>query len=205
MHKTLSQILLKGLTIVLPVAVAVYVLCWLIYSAESGVKTLLTQIMPSRFYMPGMGLVIVAGIVFVVGLLMYPWLTRTIISYLDSLMRKIPLFGTVYSPVKDLMELLGSDMNQQLGRPVMFRVPNTEMDTLGFVTREDASGLPDGFLLEGMSGDDLVVVYVQWSSQIGGYCFLVPKSCIRDLDMTVEEGMRWALTGGLSAPSPKKL
>lgn len=203
MYKTITQILLKGLTIVLPVTVAVYVLCWLVYSSENGVKFVLKQIMPIEFYIPGMGLVIVFAIIFVVGLLMYPWITRTVISKLDGLLRQIPLFGSVYSPVKDLMDLFGGDMGQQLGRPVMIRIPNTEMDTLGFVTREDADGLPKGIVPDDADPKDFVVVFVQWSSQIGGYCFLVPKSSVRSIDMTVEEGMRWSLTGGLSAPKDK--
>jgi uncharacterized membrane protein len=70
------------------------------------------------------------------------------------------------------------------------------LETLGFVTRDDLSDLPDG-----LSKNDYVVVYVQWSSQIGGYCFLVPRSAVRPVDMTVEEGMRWALTAGISAPA----
>jgi uncharacterized membrane protein len=93
------------------------------------------------------------------------------------------------------MGLVGGDMEKKLGRPVMVTVPNTNMETLGFVTREGTDGLPEGFL-----PDDHLVVYVQWSSQIGGYCFIVPKNSVRYLDISIEEGMRWSLTAGLSAP-----
>ena len=53
----------------------------------------------------------------------------------------------------------------------------------------------------GLACEDRIVVYVQWSSQVGGYCFVVPRESVRPVNMTVEEGMRWALTAGISAPN----
>jgi uncharacterized membrane protein len=119
-----------------------------------------------------------------------------VLDSLDALLRKIPLFGVVYRPARDMMDVLGGNVQQGLGEVVLIKVPNTDLETLGFVTREDLSDLPDG-----LSRNDSVVVYVQWSSQIGGYCFVVPRSAVRPVAMTVEEGMRWALTAGISAPS----
>ncbi len=203
MYRTVLQILLKGISVLLPVIVAIYVLSWLVLSAEGIVKTILVQVFPDGYYIPGIGIVFIILLVFFAGLLMYPWVTRKLIGQFESLFRKIPFLGSVYSPIKDLMDLFGSDMEEQLGRPVMIRIPNTDIETLGFVTREHTTDLPKGFIPEDCSPEEFVVVYVQWSSQIGGYCFVVPKASIRDVDMTVEEGMRWALTAGLSAPSNK--
>jgi len=195
LHRTLSKLFIKGLSIVLPIAVALYAMVWMIRSSEGAVKGILTTILPPGAYIPGMGLLTIIALVFVAGLLMYPWLTRKLFRTADKTLRKIPLFGNVYAPVKDLMGLVGGDMEKKLGRPVMLTVPNTNMETLGFVTREGTDGLPEGFL-----PDDHLVVYVQWSSQIGGYCFIVPKNSVRYLDISIEEGMRWSLTAGLSAP-----
>ena len=197
-HNTLSKLFIKGLSIVLPIAVALYVMVWMIRSSEGAVKGILTMILPPGVYIPGMGLLAIIALVFVAGLLMYPWLTRKLFKTTDKTLRKIPLFGNVYAPVKDLMGLLGGDMEKKLGRPVMVTVPNTNMETLGFVTRDGTDDLPEGFL-----PDDHLVVYVQWSSQIGGYCFIVPKDSVRYLDISIEEGMRWSLTAGLSAPESR--
>lgn len=194
-HNTLSKLFIKGLSIVLPIAVALYVMVWMIRSSEGAVKGILTTILPPGSYIPGMGLLTIIILVFVAGLLMYPWLTRKLFRTADKTLRKIPIFGNVYAPVKDLMGLMGGDMERKLGRPVMVTVPNTNMETLGFVTREGTDDLPEGFL-----PDDHLVVYVQWSSQIGGYCFIIPKDSVRYLDISIEEGMRWSLTAGLSAP-----
>jgi uncharacterized membrane protein len=199
MTKWITRTFFKGVAVVLPVVAAIYVIIWLVRDTEIAVQGLLLRLVPEQYYFPGVGLLIVLVAVFLIGLLMYPWLTRKMFDGLDAAFRKIPLFGTIYSPVRDLMDLMGGDMTEKLGQVVMIKVPNTNMETLGFVTRDDLSDLPDGF-----TKDDHVVVFVQWSSQIGGYCFIVPSDSVRPVDMTVEEGMRWALTGGISAPSEKQ-
>ena len=199
MTKWITQTFMKGLAVVLPVAAAVYVIVWLVRDTETAVKSLLMPMVPDQYYTPGVGVLLVVVTVLLIGLLMYPWLTRKIFDGFDSVFRKIPLFTTIYSPVRDLMNMVDGDMKEKLGQVVLINVPNTDIETLGFITRENLSDLP-----EGLARDDHVVVYVQWSSQIGGYCFIVPRDKVRPVDMTVEEGMRWALTAGISAPSNQK-
>lgn len=196
MIRFISKTLLRGLSVLLPIVATLYVLKWLIGGSESFVRELLTLVIPERFYVPGMGIAILLGSLFLIGLLMYSWLARKLVNGFDRLFRKLPLISSIYSPFRDLMEIFGGDFASQLGTPVIIKVPGTEMETLGFITRRDLSNLPDG-----ISKEDHVVVYVQWSSQIGGYCFIVPKSSIREVDMSVEDGMRWSLTAGLSGPS----
>ncbi len=195
MVRFISKTLLRGLTVVLPVIAAVYVIVWLIGDTETALRKLLTYVLPEQFYLPGMGWAVLLIGVFLVGILMYPWLSRKFLNGMDDLFRKIPLFSTIYSPLRDLMEIFGGDMSKKFGQVVLIKLPNTDVETLGFVTREDLSDLPEGF-----SKSNHVVVYVQWSSQVGGYCFVVPRDSVTPLNITVEQGMRWALTAGLSAP-----
>jgi len=190
-----TRTFIKGLVVLLPIMAAVYVTIWLVRDSEALVRGLLLTVVPEDYYVPGLGLALFLAAIFCVGLLMYPWITRKLFDGLDLLLRKVPLFGAVYSPARDLMDVVGGDVEQKLGQVVLIKIPNTNMETLGFVTREDLSDLPEGF-----ARDDHVVVYVQWSSQIGGYCFVVPRDAIQPVDMTVEQGMRWALTAGISTP-----
>jgi len=190
-----TRTFIKGLVVVLPIMAAVYVVLWMVRDSEALVKGLLLTIIPDDYYVPGLGLGLFLAGIFCVGLLMYPWVTRKLLDGVDGVLRNVPLFGAIYSPARDLMDVLGGDVEQKLGQVVLIKIPNTNMETLGFVTRDDLSGLPKGF-----ARDNHVVVYVQWSSQIGGYCFVVPRETVQPVDMTVEQGMRWALTAGISAP-----
>ena len=58
---------------------------------------------------------------------------------------------------------------------------------------KDTSGFPGG-----SQEGDRVIVYLQMSYQLGGYCLIVPSDHIRTLDMSVEDGLRWVLTAGVS-------
>jgi uncharacterized membrane protein len=195
MLRLLTRTFFKGLVVVLPFVAAVYVFLWIVRDGEAVVRALLIKVIPEENYLPGLGLGLVVVGVFCVGLLMYPWVTRKLLDSFDGLLRRIPLFGAIYSPVRDLMDVLDGEVERKLDQVVLIKIPNTDVETLGFITRDDLSDLPDGFSKEGH-----VVVYVQWSYQIGGYCFVVPRESVQPVHMTIQQGMRWALTAGISAP-----
>lgn len=195
MTKFISQTFLRGLAVVLPIAAAVYIVIWLGSDLERIIRGLLLQVMPQEFYVPGLGVALALGGVFLVGLLMYPWLTRKALDGVDTVLRKIPLFTSIYSPVRDLLNMLGGDVEEQLGQVVMVMLPGLDFEMLGFITRENTANLPPGMVPE-----NHVVVLIPWSSQIGGLCYVVPKERVRPVEISVEEGLRWALTAGVSAP-----
>ncbi len=198
MTKFATQTFLRGLAVVVPIAAAAYVVYWLTGDAESLIKTGLLSVLPEQYYLPGLGLLLVVTGIFCVGLLMYPWLTRVILQGTDRLLRKVPLVNMVYSPIRDLMEMIGGDVTEKLGQVVLVKVPDTGFEAIGFVMDDDLSHLPEGFPKE-----DHVVVYLQMSYQIGGYSFVVPRSAIRPVDMSVQQAIRWVLMAGISGPQKK--
>jgi len=198
MFRFVSRTFVKGLAVVLPVAAAIYVVTWLGGGVDRLMERVVTLILPPDLYVRGSGAVIVVIGVFIVGLLMYPLLTRRLLNRADTLLRRIPLFASIYSPVRDLLNLLGGSVETRLTQVVLVKIPGIGFESLGFITRESAEGLPPGIL-----PPDHVVVLLPWSTQIGGTCFIVPRSATRAVDMSVEEGLRWALTAGISAPIVK--
>jgi uncharacterized membrane protein len=187
---------IQGLIVIVPVVVAVYVILWILESAEGFARGLIFDHLPGQYYVPGMGLALLIAVTLLVGWLALQAGPRWALRLAERLMRRTPMFGMVYSPVRDLMNLFGDGVQDRLGQVVLIEIPNTNIETLGFITRENLNDLPDG-----LCKSDHVVVYVQWSSQIGGYCFVVPRSAVRPVNVSVEEGMRWALTAGISAPT----
>jgi len=66
------------------------------------------------------------------------------------------------------------------------------MKVVGLVTRETFEGLPSD-----MANESEIIVYIPLSYQIGGLTVVVPKSSVRYIDMSVEEGMRFCMTAGM--------
>ena len=180
--------IVKGLTVTLPVALTIYVVIWL----GKGAESLLAGLVPENLYVPGMGILTGLALVFVIGLMVNLWVVRWFIGLGEALLEKIPLVKTIYGGIRDMMSFFPSgDKQKGMNKVVMLTFQNTRL--MGFVTREDFNELPGG-----IARDDDIAVYLPMSYQIGGFTVFVPRSMIEPVDLTVEEGMRFAITAGMS-------
>ena len=194
--KALSKTFLTGMATVLPLFLTAYLLYWFATSAERLLGGVLQAALPAGAYWPGMGLIASIALIFAVGVMMHAWVVRALVAWGEKLLYRIPLIKSVYGSLRDFFTLFSRSDRDRARQPVMVRIGETEMELLGFVMREDFSGLPDG-----IGGEDRVAVYLPMSYQVGGYTTIVPRSQIRHLDMNMEQAMRFVLTAGLSTAS----
>lgn len=183
---------LSGLAVVAPIVITIAVLLWLVGTTEALLGAVLRVVLPDELYRRGLGFVFALGFIFVVGLLTEALLFRRVLGWFEALLDRIPLVKTVYGAVRDLMSLFAGTGKRSFSRVVMVRLPNSEIELIGFVTLEDFSRLPLG------QGPDRVAVYMPMSYTIGGYTAFVPRSCLRPVEMSLEDAMRLAVTAGLS-------
>ncbi len=193
MSKTFLRPFFKGLGVLVPAALVVYIVYWVIFGLEKVLKGLLTSVLPPGTYLPGLGIAIFLVGAFLVGLLMYPWITRKIIETVETFFRKLPVVGALYTSVHDVLDLFDGGIKEKLGKPVLVDMPQSGMQAVGFLMRQDASGLGSQAVEE-----DGVVVYLQMSYQLGGYALIVPEDRVRPLDMSVEKALQWVMTAGIS-------
>lgn len=186
---TLTQIFLRGLGTVLPVALTLYLIYWLAVSSEQVLGKGIKLILPDEYYWPGMGLAAGIALTFAVGLLVRAWFIRTLWRWSEKLLESIPLVKTVYTGLRDIFSFAAGDKQKQgLGRVVRVKLPGN-MRMIGFVTSESPSWRPR---------DDVhVAVYIPLSYQIGGHTVLIHPDKLEPLDMKVEDAMRLALTAGM--------
>lgn len=196
--KKLSGIFLKGLAAVLPLLITVYLLYWLGSSAEALLGAALKQVLPERWYLPGMGVAAGIALVFALGVLLNAYLVQKLWAYGERVLQRVPLVKSVYGAVQDLTNLVSGDQEKALGQVVTVPLGDTGYRVIGFVTRRDLSDLP-----EGLAAADQIAVYAPMSYQIGGYTLLVPREAVTPVDMSVEQGMRFAVTAGVSTARPK--
>jgi uncharacterized membrane protein len=198
--KHILRVMFKGLVVVLPIGLTIYVFWWLATSVESLLRPLMVSLLPEQGllrYQPGMGILAAVVLIFLIGLLTYGVLFRRLFKVMDLLMERLPLLGSVYGGVRDLMDMMSrSTGGNQLGQVVSVEIAG-DMRLIGFITQRE-EGIPEAF--RGESGDDeqTVAVYLPMSYQIGGFTIFLPKRCVQPVDMRVEEAMRYALTAGMS-------
>jgi len=189
--KTVGKLMLKGLIAVLPIALTLYIMWWLGSGAEALLGGLLRRVLPERLYVPGLGLILGAGLLIAMGSLMNAVVARRLAAVLDRLMNRVPLVKTVYGAVRDLLSLFSKTAKERVDHVVLVQFTDSSVRLLGLVTRAVVPELDVG---EG--GDSLVAVYIPMSYGIGGYTVLAPKSALTPVRMEVEHALRFAITGG---------
>jgi uncharacterized membrane protein len=190
---TLGKLFLKGLAVVIPVALTLAILWWLAKSAEQLLGGLLIRFLPEGWYLPGMGLAAALLTTILIGLLSQLLLFRRLFSLGENVLHSLPGVKTIYAAIKDFIDYFNPDSQQAMSKVVMVRIPGQEFEQIGFVTREDFRPLSLQTTVQ-----DPVAVYLPMSYQIGGYTLILPRACIRPTGMSFEEGMRLVLTGAIT-------
>ena len=194
--KRLGKIMLQGLVAMLPTILTLYILFWLVRSAETVLGALLKVLLPDGWYIPGMGLLTGLVVTFLFGLALNAFLVRRLLVLSEKLMNRIPLVKTLYGSLKDFIGFFTAKRESQLNQVVTIEldIGGTPLRMIGFVTRSDFSGLPAGI------GDDgEIAVYIPMSYQIGGYTVIVPRSAVKQVDISINRAMGFVVTGGMTA------
>jgi uncharacterized membrane protein len=200
MMKRLGKIMFQGLVAILPALLTLYILFWLVRSAETVLGGLLQVLLPGGWYIPGMGLL--TGLVgtFLFGLALNAFLVKRLLALGESLMNRIPLVKTLYGSLKDFIGFFTAERDSKFNQVVTVDLDfgGTPMRMIGFVTRNDFSDLPAGIGNEGE-----VAVYLPLSYQIGGYTVIVPRSAVRKVDISTHRAMGLVVTGGMISEKGK--
>jgi uncharacterized membrane protein len=184
---------LKGLAAVLPLTLTIYLVVWLGRLAEAFLGAPLRVLLPSERYWPGLGLLAGFLLVLMVGLLVDAYVVRRLFRFGESLLARIPIVKSIFGALKDFTRFLpAGQKSRDLKRVVMWQLGAARV--MGFVTEEHVSPR-----LFGGQAPDVVAVYFPMSYQIGGYTLYLPPSELEETDLSVEEGMRLVLIGGVSA------
>ena len=197
MLKMLRNALVRGLVVVLPIALTFWLLYWLGSSTEALLHQLIILVVPEHYYRPGMGIAAALVLLIAAGVLVNAFIVRRLLSAWESLMERIPIVKSVYGAARDFVQMLpASGERRELHRVVS--VAFGDSTAIGFVTRDDAGELGLGGV-----GQGRVAVYFPMSYQIGGYTLLVPRDRVEPLEIPIETAMRLVLTGGMSGAPAK--
>ncbi len=189
----LGKLFLKGLAVVIPVALTLAILWWMAAGSERLMGAVLKYILPGGWYVPGMGLASGLALIVLVGLLSHILIFQKLIDLSEAIFHRLPLVKTIYTAIKDFIDYLNPEKDSKLGKVVMVQLPGQPFQLIGFVTREQFDDLPFT-----PAADDPVAVYMPMSYQIGGYTLFLPRSALTPLDLPFEEAMRLVLTGSVT-------
>ena len=186
-----SKRFINGLILLVPLAITVFVVTEVLNFTE----IVLGKHFP--VYYPGMGIVTVLLVIYLVGWLSSYWFMKRVISYGEWLLGKIPVVKFIYNSVKHLSTAV-FESNNMFDHVVL--VPFHQSRALGFVMAEVPAVLREKL------GDDYVCVFVPWSlNMTSGTNLFVKKSDVIYLDISNESALQYMLTAGAVMPQRQVL
>ncbi|WP_049262096.1 DUF502 domain-containing protein [Neisseria bacilliformis] len=198
--KALKKYLLTGVLVWMPIAVTVWVIGYIISATDRLAALIPTQWQPERylgFNIPGTGFIVAVIVLFLTGIFAANVLGRKILEGWDSLLGRIPVVKSIYSSVKKVSESLLSDNSRSFKTPVLVPFPQRDIWTIGFVS----GSLPDNIAAALPDAAPRIPVYVPTTpNPTGGYYILVKQSDIRELDMSVDEALKYVISLGMVLP-----
>jgi uncharacterized membrane protein len=181
---------LAGFFITVPLVISVAALVSIFGIIDRFTAPLATRVLGRE--VPGLGLLITLLLVLAVGVVATNVIGRRVLARAESWLMMIPVFRTIYAPVKQLVVAFSPDNEYGFKRVVMIEDPARGL-VMGFLTKEFAVD-------RGQGPEQLVAVYVPTNHLYLGDIALYPRERAFFPDVTVEEGIRIFLTGGMSLP-----
>ncbi len=191
-HKWLQHtrgVFLAGILAAVPLVVTYLVFRWLFLEVDGIFQPAIILLIGRS--LPGVGLVGVVLLVYLLGLIMANVVGRRLIRGVDAMMSRTPVIQYVYTAARQVVNALRSLKQVPFKQVVIVEFPKVGMYSLGFVTSK-----PIDF-----RGQMKVPVFIPHTpNPMTGFLVLLAAEDILDTDLTIDDAMRMVLSGGLLSP-----
>jgi uncharacterized membrane protein len=179
-----------GFFVTVPLVISIAALVWIFGIIDDFTAPLAARLVGRAA--PGVGILLMVLFVLAVGAVATNVIGRRILGRAEQLLTRVPVFKTIYSPVKQLVAAFSPDNEYGFKRVVMVEDERRGL-VMGFLTKE--------FTVDrGKGPEQLIAVYVPTNHLYLGDIVLYPRARAFYPAVSVEEGIRIFLTGGMSMP-----
>lgn len=193
------RILLTGLVILVPVTLTVYILKQIFDFMDGIFAPVIDKaigVYLPGFHIPGLGLVLTLLVVLLLGWLSTNVVGRRLIQGGEALICRIPVAKSIYSATKGVLEAVSFDQSEAFQRVVLIEYPKENIFALAFVTK--SASWPN---LHPKTSDLLLVFVPTTPNPTSGFLLLVPRGEAIPLPISVEQGIRMVISGGILLPN----
>jgi uncharacterized membrane protein len=190
LFNTLRRNFITGFFVSVPLVISVAALIWIFNVVDGFVRPYFALLLKRD--VPGIGILTTALVVLLVGTVATNVIGKRLLQRAEHYLMLVPIFRTIYAPVKQLVVAFSPDSEQGFKQVVMVEDP-AGVFMLGFLTRE--------FTVDrGKGPESLLAVYVPTNHLYLGDVIVCPRERATFPDITVEQGIRIFLTGGMALP-----
>ncbi|NIW86596.1 MAG: DUF502 domain-containing protein [Gammaproteobacteria bacterium] len=197
----MRKYLIAGLLVWLPLGITLLVVKLLVDFMDRILLLLPPGWRPDAllgFHIPGLGFLLAFLIVLVTGIVVANLVGRKLVGLWEAVLARIPLVRTIYSAVKQVAETLLAPGGRSFRKVLLVEYPRKGMWSLAFET----SGATLGEVQAKTGREEVVSVFVPTTpNPTSGYVVMLPRREIIELDMSVDEGMRFIISMGVAVPA----
>ncbi len=194
----MKKYFITGLLIWIPLAITVWVLTLIVRTMDQSLLLLPEAIRPDNllgFYVPGIGVVLTLLVVLLTGLVAANIVGQRMVRFWEALLARIPVVKSIYYSVKQISDTLFSGSGEAFRKVLLVRYPHPQAWAVAFLTGAPAEEV------SGMTGEELVSVFIPTApSPVNGFFFFVRKSETIELDMSVDDALKYIVSMGVVAP-----
>ncbi len=198
MRKHFKRQMMTGIVTLVPIVVTGFFIRWVVSETDVVARYLESKgLLP--FHIPGLGLIlslfIAMSIIYFVGLLVSNYIGRKLIAFSEVIIDRIPIVKTIYMSVKQVADSIKISRKGLFEEVVLIEYPRNGIWTVGFVTSVSRGEIQE------KTKEKVINVFVPTTpNPTSGLLVMVPEQNLIHTEMTVEEGMKLIVSGGIATP-----
>ena len=199
----LKKYFITGLLIWVPLAITAWVLSLIVRTMDQSLLLLPQAIHPEHLlgiYIPGIGALLTLLVVFLTGLVAANIVGQKLVRFWEGVLARIPVVKSIYYSVKQVSDTLFSGSGVAFRKVLLVRYPHPEAWSVAFQTGHPARDVAD------LLPDEHVGVFIPTTpSPVNGFFFFVKRKDVIELDMNVDEALKYIVSMGVVAPADPTL
>ena len=196
----MRRYLIAGMLVWVPLGITLWVLHFLFTTLDQTLVLLPDRVRPEAlfgFRIPGLGVILFFVLLLGTGAIAANFFGARLIQMWEALLGRIPFVKSIYSSVKQVSDTLLSDSSNAFRKALLVEFPYPGCWTIAFQT-----GFP-AVAVSSLLASEHISVYVPTTpNPTGGYFIMLPVSRVHELDMTVDEALKYIISMGVVAPRP---
>lgn len=195
----MKKYFITGLLLWIPLAITSMVLAWIVGTLDQVILWMPQQFQPRAllgFNIPGLGVIVTFLIILLTGLVGANVLGQRLVRYWEAVLSRIPVVKSIYYSVKQVSDTLFSSSGQAFRKALLIQYPREGSWTIAFLT-----GKPGGSVAHHLHGDYVSVYVPTTPNPTSGFFLMLPKADAIELDMSVDEALKYIISMGVVAPA----
>ena len=197
----LRKYLITGLLIWIPLIITLWVLKVIFDTLDASLLLLPESAQTEHWlgvHIPGLGAILTLLVIFLTGVLATNFVGAQLVEFWHDILHRIPVVNSIYSSVKQISDTLFSSSGEAFRKALLVQWPHPGMWTIAFMT-----GTPGGDVVNHLPPDCVSVYVPTTPNPTGGYFVIVRRSDVIELDMSVDQALKYIISMGVVPPLPK--